>query len=212
VHFINGYSPILPSGVAREFNFAIHGEIRPDVGKSLLEKEGGPDGKLARLGIDGIIVANELAMAPQPESEWEFAVATEEGRVFHRPGTPWPRVRSVTAIDSRPDEQFASAEVSRIVNGRNRLLADVIVPAGGKPALLTISRPFFNGYYARLGSVPLKVDSYRGLMPTIEIPAGMGGRLTLVYRPSWLIWGGAIAAVSAAFMIGAMIAVVRRPA
>jgi hypothetical protein len=212
VHFINGYSPILPSGVAREFNFAIHGEIRPDVGKSLLEKEGGPDGKLARLGIDGIIVANELAMAPQPESEWEFAVATEEGRVFHRPGTPWPRVRSVTAIDSRPDEQFASAEVSRIVNGRNRLLADVIVPAGGKPALLTISRPFFNGYHARLGSVPLKVDSYRGLMPTIEIPAGMGGRLTLVYRPSWLIWGGAIAAVSAAFMIGAMIAVVRRPA
>jgi hypothetical protein len=192
IHLLNGYSPVRPSGVAREFDFAIHGEIRPELGRSLLETEGGPDGKLARLGVDGIIVANEFGWDPQPDIEWELAVATEEGRVFHRRGETLSRVRSVTSIDSRPNERFASVDVSRIVNGRNRLLADVTVPPNGKPALLTISRPFFNGYRAKLGDIALKVDSYRGLMPIIEIPAGMSGRLTLVYRPWWLIYGGAI--------------------
>ena len=192
IHLLNGYSPVRPSGVAREFDFAIHGEIRPELGHSLLENEGGPDGKLARLGVDGIIVANEFGWDPQPEAEWELVVATEEGRVFHRRAGALARVRSVNAIDSRPNEHFASADVSRIVNGRNRLLADVTVPPNGAPALLTLSRPFFNGYRAKLGDIPLKVDSYRGLMPTIEIPAGMSGRLTLVYRPWWLMYGGGL--------------------
>jgi hypothetical protein len=192
IRLINGYSPILPSGVAREFAFGIHGEIRPDMGNMLLENEGGPEGKLARLGVDGIIVANELTLAPKPDNEWELAVATNEGRVFHRRAGPLPRVRSVAAIDSRPNEQFATAEISRIINGRNRLQADVVVPAGDKPALLTISRPYFNGYQARLGERSLKVDTYRGLVPVIEVPAGMHGRLTMVYRPPWLLWGGAL--------------------
>ncbi|HEV2840903.1 MAG TPA: hypothetical protein VGW39_06235 [Chthoniobacterales bacterium] len=192
IHLINGYSPIRPSGVAREFDFAIHGEIRPDIAESLLEHESGVEGTLARLGVDGIIVANEMALRPQPEAEWEVAVATEEGRVFHRRPGALDRVRSITAIDSRPNEQFASAAVSRIINGRNRLMADVTVPPNGRPALLTISRPFFEGYRAKIGDVLLKVESYRGLMPMVEIPAGANGRLTLVYRPWWLVYGGAI--------------------
>jgi hypothetical protein len=192
IHLLNGYSPIRPSGVAREFNFAIHGEIRSDTGRSLIENEGGSNGKLARLGVDGIIVANEFGGHPQPDSEWELAVATEEGRVFHRRGGALARVRSVASIDSRPNEQFAVADVSRIVNGRNRLEADVKVAGSGQSALLTISRPFFNGYRATIGDVPLKVNSDRGLMPIIEIPAGTNGRLTLVFRPWWLVFGGAI--------------------
>ena len=102
-----------PSGVAREFGFATHGEIRADVGELLLEQESGAEGILARLGVDGIIVASEMGWIPQPEGEWEMAVATEEGRVFHRRNGALARVRSVTAIDSRPNEQFASAAVSR---------------------------------------------------------------------------------------------------
>ena len=211
VHLLNGYSPIRPSGVAREFAFAIHGDIRPDIGRSLLEAESGPEGKLARLGVDGIIVAGEFGGQPRPDGEWELAVSTEEGRVFHRRPAALPRVRSVRSIDSRPNEQFALADVSQIVNGRHRLLADVNVPPEGASALLTISRPFFNGYQAKLDNVPLKVDSYRGLMPVVEIPAGMSGRLTLVYRPWWLVGGGVIAALSLLVMTGsAMAAVVTR--
>jgi hypothetical protein len=192
VHLINGYSPIRPSGVAREFDFAIHGEIRPELGRSLLENESGPNGKLAQLGVDGIIVANEFALDPQPDSEWELAVATEEGRIFHRRGGPLARVRSLTSIDSRPNDQFAVADVSSIINGRNRLEADVSVPANGPPALLTISRPFFTGYRAQLRGISLRVDSDHGRTPIVEIPAGMSGRLTLVYRPRWLTYGGVI--------------------
>lgn len=195
IHLLNGYSPIRPSGVAREFNFAIHGEIRSDVGRSLIENEGGSNGKLARLGVDGIIVANEFGEHPQPDSEWELAVATEEGRVFHRRGGALARVRSVASLDSRPNEQFATADISRIVNGRNRLEADVTAPANGPSALLTISRPFFNGYRAKIGDRFLEVSSYRGLLPVIELPAGTNGRLTLVYRPWWLLWGGGFSAL-----------------
>jgi hypothetical protein len=212
VRLINGYSPIRPAGVAREFAFAIHGEIPAWMGEYLLEYEGGPDGKLARLGVDGIVIANETALNPMPETEWQLAVATDEGRVFHRRTGPLPRVRSVTTIDSRPREEFAAAEISRIVNGRNRLQADVAVPADGKPALLTISGPFFNGYQARLGARWLKVDSYRGLFPIIELPAGTKGRLTMAYRPAWLAWGGAVAGLSLLVMIaGAIAALVARP-
>ncbi len=199
VHLINGYSPIRPSGVAREFDFAIHGEIRPDIAESLLEHGSGAEGILARLGVDGIIVANEMGWVPQPETEWELAVSTEEGRVFHRRNGILGRVRSVTALDSRPNEQFAPAAVSRIVNRRNRLLADVTVPPNGEPALLTISRPFFGGYRAKIGGVPLKVDSYRGLVPIVQIPAGTHGTLTLVYRPWWLVCGSVISVACLAF-------------
>ena len=206
VPLLNGYSPIRPAGVAREFAFAIHGEVPDWMGEFLLEYESGPDGKLARLGVDGIIVAKETALDPRPESEWELAVATDEGRVFHRRAGPLARVRSVTTIDSRPDEEFTAAGISRIVNGRNRLQTDVAVPAGGKPALLILSRPFFKGYQARLGDQSLKVNSYRGLFPIIEVPAGSHGRLTMSYRPPWLLWGGAVAGLSLLVMITGAVA------
>ena len=72
--------------------------------------------------------------------------------------------------------------------------------------MLTVSRPFFHGYKATIGGRTLKVDSFRGLSPVIEVPPGMSGRLLIVYRPWWLIWGGAIAAVSLLALLGSMIA------
>src|SRR4029077_21189633 len=84
LHFVNGYSPIRPAGVAREFATSIHGEINPDVGSHLLDSQAGEDGELALLGVDGIVVARELDIAPQPVSEWEAVLITDEGRVFHR--------------------------------------------------------------------------------------------------------------------------------
>jgi hypothetical protein len=209
VRFINGYSPIRPAGVAREFDFAIHGEIRSDIGMKLLEKEGGPDGVLARLGVDGIIVANEVAVVPEPATEWHVVAATKEGRVFHR-REPLPRLRSLSWIDSRPNEQFAAAEVSDVMSGRNRVETDVVVPPEGKSALLAISRPYFDGYRATIGGRELSVSSYRSLIPLVEIPPGTSGRLVVVYRPWWLILGGAIAAASlAAFLSSAAFAVSR---
>src|SRR5256714_2092579 len=209
VRFINGYSPIRPAGVAREFDFAIHGEVRPDIAAKLLEKEAGPDGILARLGVDGVIVANEVGSVLEAAKKWHVVAATKEGRIFHR----WeslPRLRSVTLIDSRPNEQFAEASIGQIVDCRNELEADIRVPPAGRPALLTVARPFFPGYRAKLGKVVLKVESYRGLIPTIEIPAGMNGRLTLSYRPWWLVWGAGLSGLSVAFFLGSLLAACRK--
>jgi hypothetical protein len=211
VRLVNGYSPIRPSGVSREFAFAIHGEIDPATADYLLGYESGPNGKLARVGVDGIIVASEVGTNPQPETEWELAMTTKEGRVFHRRGGPFDAVRSVSAIDSRPNEQFAAAELSRIDNLRNRLEADVAVAPGAGPALLMLSRPFFRGYHASVGEKSLPVDSFRGLIPTIEIPPGTSGRLIVVYRPRWLVAGVVVALVCAVIWLAAGIAALRRP-
>jgi len=194
LHFINGYSPIRPAGVAREFATSIHGEINPDVGGYLLNHQAGKDGELALLGVDGIVVARELDITPQPISEWEAVLTTDEGRVFHRRGPPFARVRSLSSIDSRRGEQFAAATVSRIDDSRNRVEVDVDVPNGDHPALITFSKPYFRGYKAKLGNQKLAVTSYRGLFPTVEVPAGVHGRLALIYQPVWLILGSATAA------------------
>ena len=111
LHFINGYSPIRAAGAAREFETSIHGEINPEVGSYLLNSQAGNGGELASLGVDGVVVARELDITPQPSSEWEQIVSTDEGRVFHRRGAPSARVRSVTSIDSRPNEQFVFAAI-----------------------------------------------------------------------------------------------------
>jgi hypothetical protein len=207
LHFINGYSPIRPAGVAREFATSIHGEINPDVGSHLLNSQAGEDGELALLGVDGIVVARELDIAPQPVSEWEAVLTTDEGRVFHRRGAPLARVRSITSIDSRPGEQFLTATISRINDSRNRVEADVDVPNGDRPALFTFSRPYFRGYEARLGNRKLAVKSYRGLFPLVEVPAGTHGLLTLTYRPYWLVWGGSAAIIC---VLGILLSLLQR--
>jgi hypothetical protein len=212
VRFLNGYSPIRPAGVAREFAAAIHGEIHPDVADLTLYTQSGPDGLLALLGADGIIIAADLTTNPYPESEWRLSATTDEGRVFHRRDGPLPRLRSITSLDSRPNEQFAEAEVSGIVDRRNRLKANVNVPSGTHPALLSMSRPFFSGYLATIAGRSFPVTSYRGLIPLVELPPGTTGRLEIVYRPRWLMLGIAIASASAAILLASTIAAsVRRP-
>jgi hypothetical protein len=205
LHFINGYSPIRPAGVAREFATSIHGEINPSVGSYLLSDQAGKDGELTLLGVDGIVVARELDITPQPPSEWEPVLTTDEGRVFHRRGAPFTRVRSITSIDSRSGKRFTTATVSQIIDSRNRVEADVDVPDGDRPALLIFSRPYFGGYEARLGNRKLVVTSYRGLFPIVEIPSGAHGRLALIYRPAWLIWGIATSGVCVLIILMAFV-------
>jgi hypothetical protein len=206
LHFMNGYSPILPAGVAREFDFRIHGEINPHEAEYLVWNQSNPKGLLARLGVDGIVVAwdsgLDLALGPG----WEFIASTEEGALYHRIGPPFARVRSVTSIDSKPNEQFTAATVSEIDDSRNHVAADVDVPNGGSPALLSFSRPYFRGYEARLGNQKLRVDSYRSLFPIVKVPSASRGRLTLTYRPWWLIFGGAMSIFCTAICFGSVVA------
>jgi hypothetical protein len=192
LRFVNGYSPIRPAGVAREFAAAIHGEVDPNLAEWLLTHQAGEDGLFARIGIDGIIVAGEFGFTPQPASEWRLVIENEEGRVFHRRGEPMPVVRSVNFFGKN-----STAKISDIVTTRNSVSASVDVPAGERPALIAFSRPFFPSYRARINGRNLAVFSERNLIPLVEVPAGTLGRLTLSYRPNWLIYGAAVAMTSA---------------
>ena len=87
--------------------------------------------------------------------------------------------------------------------------ADIDVPAGDRPALLTFSRPFFRGYKACIGDQKFAIMSYRGLFPILEVPAGTHGRLTVAYRPAWLLWGGGVAAVCGLIVLLGVIAACR---
>jgi hypothetical protein len=209
LHFINGYSPILPAGVPREFDFRIHGEINPHEAEYLVWNQSNPNGLLAELGVDGLVVAWDSGINPALGPDWEFITSTEEAAVYHRVGPPLPRVRSVTSIDSAPDQPFAAAGVSEIDDSRNHVTLNVDVPKEGPPALLTFSRPYFRGYEARLGNQKLRVDSYRGLFPVVEVPDGSHGRLTLIYRPGWLVFGAGLSILCASFWFLGLLAAMR---
>jgi uncharacterized membrane protein YfhO len=156
--------------------------------------------------VDGLVIAREISIEP-PSDLWRQEFSNDEGRVFHRVGEPFPTVRSVGWIDSLPEKEFTAASVVRIDDTRNHVEADVDVPLGGSSALLTFSRPYFRGYHASVGNRTLRVDSYRGLFPIVEVAAGTHGRITMIYRPWWLIAGSALAAISSAvFVIGLFVA------
>jgi hypothetical protein len=206
LHFINGYSPIRPSGVAKQFFFSIHGETDVGTASWLLWNEAGAQGLLSRIGIDGITVATVIDLRPLPVDEWDLATTTPEGRVYHRKGPPYPRVRAVESIASRAGTSFAPAKISGIVESRDRIEADLDVPSGVSPALISISRPYFEGYRASLGGQSLEVSSDRGLYPVLEVPAGTHGHLVLSYRPAWLLYGCGVAGICALVWLWGVVA------
>ncbi len=197
LRFVNGYSPILAAGIARELRFSIHGEIDPSFAEYIVRDQ---SGALAELGVDGIVVAKEITLEPEPW-EWERVFENDEGRVFHRRGPPLPVVRSVSWIDNRPNDNFAVAELTNIRDTRNRVEVDVDLASDSGPALITFARPYFRGYIASLGEKRLPVGSYRGLFPIVEIPPGSRGRLVLSYRPAWLLYGGGVAILAAVIVV-----------
>ena len=201
LHLVNGYSPILPAGVPREFDFRIHGELNLHEAEYLLWDSSQPDELLAQLGVDGIVVASDAGINPALGGDWQLVQLNDEATVYHRVGAPLQRVRSVTQIDFRPNESFASATISGINDTRNHVTAEIDVPPNGPSALLTFSRPYFDGYQAKIGGRTLSVDSYHGLFPVVEVPAGTHGTLKLMYRPWWLVTGGALSMMCAAIWL-----------
>jgi hypothetical protein len=209
LRFINGYSPISPAGVARAFHVGTHGEIDPDVANHLLKEQSGADGKLAQLGVDGIVIAREIKVDPQPASEWTQVFSNDEGRVFNRRGPPFVGVRSIAAFDLVTGEQFSAAAIAGIEESRNRVQVDLDVPSGERSALLIFSRPYFRGYQARMNNKKLVVESADGLFPVVRIPPGASGRLVLEYRPAWLVIGTVVAFVCLTILIVGFIASAR---
>jgi len=185
------------AGVGPAWTFYTHGEIDPGVAEYLLQREAGPGGLLEKLGIDGLLVDRALTLAPQPASAWRLAHEEEEGRVYERTGAP---IGPLHAIDV-PNEKSPAVTIRLVSDGRQKVVAEVAVGAGEGSVVLVFARPFFDGYRATLDGQKIAVESYRGFAPLIRLPAGAHGRLTLIYRPWWLIAGGALAGFSLLAML-----------
>jgi hypothetical protein len=194
LRFVTGYSPIRPAGVARLFNTGIHGQVDFDLAGRMLNEQAGSNGELAKLGVDGVIVARSFDLRPQPESEWQLAYSSADAVVYHRAGAALLAARAFW--DPELTQRDESATLRVVEDSRNRIVLDCNGdPEDELPVFVAVSRPFFPGYIANANGAPLEVSSYRGLMPIVELPPGFTGRLTLTYRPTWLVWGG-IAAIS----------------
>jgi hypothetical protein len=196
-HLINGYSPVGPAGIARLLDAGTHGHINPARLNQVVLSEAGPDGLLAKLGIDGILIASDFPMPARLPDNWHSVFGSWEGEVWHR-DVSLPHVRALA------DEHFASANVTIIENSRQRVLADVTSTDLARPVLLVFSRPYFAGYRATLDGKPLPVTSMQGLAPTVELPSGASGRVELVYRPRAVTLGGGISALSLLAALGAL--------
>lgn len=190
LRFVNGYSPIRPAGVAREFGTSIHGEIDQSVALWLTDSEAQPDGLLERLGVDGIVIARDWELTPKPASAWQLVAQTSEGNIYHRRGEPLPRVRDLNGT---------GASISEVIDDRNRVSAKI--STGDQPTTLAFSRPFFPGYRATLNGRSLEVKSVRNLTPLVDVPARTEGRLVLVYKPTWLTLGFCLAVSCAVFWL-----------
>jgi hypothetical protein len=203
LRFINGYSPILASGVAKEFEFAIHGEFDWAMQKKLLETQDGSE-LLSRLGVSGIVVAAESGLRPLPLDQWEEVFTSEEGKVYHRRESPSPRVallNGLTLIQGLVEEEIDSRTSMKFwVSGS---------PQESETALL--SRPYFPGYRANINGHEVPVGSWRGLIPAITLPAGFQGPVEVSYRPWWLVWGGAVSISCLLIVLFGVILLLVRP-
>jgi hypothetical protein len=108
---VNGYTPVGPGGIARLLDFGHARAHQSAANGGDRAAEAGPDGLLAKLGIDGIIVARDVALPSPLPDNWKWVHGTWEGDVWHR-DVDLPHVRAL------PDERFADATVKIIENSR----------------------------------------------------------------------------------------------
>ncbi len=198
VRLINAYSPIMAQGIGRRLNMETHGNIPDDLAEGILRNESGRDGLLARLGVDGILIARSYypLVAPPPADEWKEVFSSPEGRVYHRLSNARPEIQTWATTGPGEPDRYAPVRIEAVQSSRLDASAEVQVPVGGAPGLLAFRRPYFPGYVASLNGKTLPVTAYQGLMPTVELPPGSHGRLALRYRPRAVVWGAALAGMS----------------
>ncbi len=196
IHTINGYSPIMPAGVGRLLGMETHGSISEDVGRRLLRDKAGADGGLARLGVDGLLIAHDFSLedAHPPADEWEQVFDSAEGAVYHRRGGPLPPVRVEAVVSYRAPVPL-KADIHIISDSRLETSLDLDVPPDGRITQVVFRRPYFPGYEATFNGASLPVVAgYDGTMPEVYLDNGRHGRLTLRYRPAAVVWGSVVAA------------------
>lgn len=162
VEMINGYSPVQPNGLTDMFGFGIHGYVFEKSAFSvpggsdfqqvdvLLRRESGPDGLLALMGVDGLVLANRFCQyfPILEEQGWQKHAATKVGVVFHRAGKPGPRIHSIGQVQWTNDwlnalrswHERPDAEAAHILFDKHAAQGKLQTFARAEVSLLSTSR------------------------------------------------------------------------
>jgi hypothetical protein len=226
VRCVHGYSPLRSPGLTAWLECAPQGYSNPDAIRRILAQETGPDGVLALLGVDGLLVAHRHADDPRADG-WEVTDTGESGIILHRRGSPSPRVRVLHGVEwttdaantcrrltakrsgpaplflegDRPDgEQVGSGRATVGVTGESRTRLEVQVTATGLHGdiAVALARPWYPGLEAHFNGRPIPIHRLNMMQPAVVLPPGSSGQLVVRYRPWSLVWGVAVALLTAA--------------
>jgi hypothetical protein len=226
--FINGYSPLGLAALRNVFDVDVHGPMNPERAEVFLRYEIGPNELLHQLGVDGLIVPEPMARRHAPalsRNGWVPAARVGSSLVLHRERIVSPVFRAAVAVrigdeqraysaifnrrtpqlpvvlftpgDGRP-EMYGRRDLRIVEEGRNHTRV-VYEDKGGK-SLLVFRRPWLPGWRATVDGERVPVLRANMILPAVEVPAD-GFDVRLHYRPTSLIVGLAIAAVSFAALV-----------
>ena len=222
LRFVNGYSPMRPTGTSGLFGFNYIGALSTTPRSRQL----GP--YLRRMAVDGLVAwPYSLSREDIPWDQFELHASALGVTIFHRREGPTPRaqvVRNVFLAGSRGTRQrradplpeldlsgrsvaesravgYGAAELTILAEERLRVEVEVDARASDLPVLVCFARPWLPGYRATLDGENAQVMRLDLLQPAVEVPAGQKTRLELVYRPSSWVWGRLVSLATAAGLL-----------
>ena len=188
VEAVNGYSAVQPRGFQDTLCLDYMGASCPDIARRLFAGEPATGVTVIDLlGIERVVAQKgRLAQdfARQAGPAWQVSRSTQFGEVFTRrqPLSPLTKAMPVmpAGLDVVPSMHHATKEVYRIGP----------LHAGGR---IVLARAWYPGLHVSLNGRDMKVQPLLRLVPSIELPAGQGGKLVVSYVPAGLYPGLAIA-------------------
>lgn len=207
--FVNGYSPMRPLQLARVLGPDDMGLQFAD-GERIIQNYIKPGELLSQMGVDGLILGPGFVQFADIvlQAGWEEAGRYPRGILFHRPGKPEERVRSLPAVvtvdlNNKPKTQEvrATATIRSIRESRLSVSCHVENTSVEHDALVAFSRAYYPGYRAFLDGVEVPIEPLAGIQPGVRIAMKAGGELLLAFRPKSVEYGLILAAAAVATAI-----------
>jgi hypothetical protein len=234
VRFINGYSPLGMAAMRNLFDVEVHGPMHAERAEIFLRYESGPHELLHQLGVDGLVVPEDLARKHAQVLAghgWRPAARAAGALILHRERIVSPVYRAAVARRIGNEQQAYAAIFNRNTpqlpvvlftkgDGRperywhrdlriaeeHRNFTRVVFEDKGPKSLLVFRRAWLPGWRATVDGEPVPVLRANMVMPAVEVPPD-AFEVRLYYRPTSLMVGLAIAGVS---LLALIVVAVRR--
>ena len=228
LRFVNGYSPLAPAALSWIFGFNYIGALTPrELRPGNAARHFGP--LLRRMAVDGLVVwPNSRGLRNIPFEEFEADASIPGAAIYLRRGGRSPRAQivrqaklanwaekihlrgpspeSILEIPGRSVAEprlleLGDATITAFQEKRNHVRVTVDARGTDRPVLVSFARPWFPGYRVFIDGKAAEVGRLDYLFPAVEVPGGRVSRAHLVYRPTALIVGGLLAALTLAGLL-----------